>query len=213
MIATILIEIGMAGWVLTRYSLNQPRRIILAILIGLAGFQIAEYGVCTGAEGTLIWSRLGYVLITLLPALGLHLISTLNQNQGKLFVWITYAGAIALATTLAFVPSTLNQAVCTGNYTIFKLSEPFRTMWVNYYSGAVLLGIILSTVSASFALPSRRRPLKWLALGYAGFILPTLIIYHLLPQSRAGIPSIMCGFAVILAIILGLKVAPLIPKN
>jgi hypothetical protein len=213
MLATIIIELGLAGWILARYTLHQPRRIILALLVGLAGFQMAEYGVCGGAEGTLVWSRIGYILITMLPALGLHLISTLLGRPRTILVWTIYAIAGSLATILAVVPATLNSSICTGNYTVFRLSEPFSTVWSYYYTGAVLVGLVVATVSAGLASSTKRRALGWLALGYASFIGPTLIIYYSSPGVRAGIPSIMCGFAVILALILGLKIAPLTNRS
>ena len=51
--------------------------------------------------------------------------------------------------------------------------------------------------------------LNWLAAGYLSFILPTTFVNLVNPETIEGIPSIMCGFAVLLAIILIGFVAPL----
>ena len=51
--------------------------------------------------------------------------------------------------------------------------------------------------------------LNWLAVGYLSFILPTTFVNLVNPATIEGIPSIMCGFAVLLAIVLIGFVAPL----
>ena len=50
--------------------------------------------------------------------------------------------------------------------------------------------------------------LKWLISGYVAFILPTTIVNIVNPSTIEGIPSIMCGFAVLMAIVLIGFVAP-----
>ena len=45
-------------------------------------------------------------------------------------------------------------------------------------------------------------------MGYASFMVPMGFIYIISPASRAAVPSIMCGFAIILGLILTLRVIP-----
>jgi len=52
-----------------------------------------------------------------------------------------------------------------------------------------------------------------LMLGYLVFLVPTAIANTVRPETRAGIPSIMCGFAVIFALILGLYIMPLVSEK
>jgi len=47
-----------------------------------------------------------------------------------------------------------------------------------------------------------------MAAGYAAFILPTTAFNIIDPTTTRGIPSIMCGFAVIFAVALVAKVLP-----
>ena len=44
-----------------------------------------------------------------------------------------------------------------------------------------------------------KKALFYLGIGYASFILPTTAVYWVDPTTISGIPSIMCGFAVLLA--------------
>jgi hypothetical protein len=55
---------------------------------------------------------------------------------------------------------------------------------------------------------SKKQALNALAIGYLAFIVPTTAANIIDPSTTAGIPSIMCGFAVILAIVLTLIVVP-----
>lgn len=209
MIATIVIELSLAAWVLTRYALGTSRRIILAILICLAAFQLAEYNVCSPALPDIIWSRIGYVFITMLPALGIHLITRLRREERTVLLSSTYSAATLFAVAFAFLPTSLNHGVCAGNYVIFRLSQPLASIYGYYYLGFVAFGLALALMPAKKASTSGKAALRWTSWGYVAFTVPTLIINFLLPMTRLGIPSIMCGFAVILAIILSLKVAPL----
>ena len=61
----------------------------------------------------------------------------------------------------------------------------------------------------SHTLESHRKPALFsLITGYLLFIVPTTTLNIIDPATISGIPSIMCGFAVILAFVLTLKVAP-----
>lgn len=207
MIATVAIELGLAAWVLLRYRLNSTRRIMLAILVCLAGFQLAEFSVCGQYGSSLVWSRLGYVLITFLPALGIHLALNIGHLRSK-FTVVPYALAAGFAGLFAFLPSELNSSVCTGNYVVFQLSAGLSVYWMWYYLGGVAVGLALAARGAATGRVPTRPAFLWLALGYLSFILPSYSIYWLAPATGRGLPSIMCGFAVLLALIIGLKIAP-----
>ena len=96
MLATLAIEIILAIYTFWRYKLNAVTRIAMALLICLALFQWAEYNVC---EGTIFldnlgWAKLGYVAITMLPPLGIHLIYQLSGDKRR---WIPVLGYILAA--------------------------------------------------------------------------------------------------------------------
>ncbi|MDB5178089.1 MAG: rane protein of unknown function [Patescibacteria group bacterium] len=209
MIATMVIELGLAAWIISRYAISHVRQLIIAILICLAAFQLAEFNVCGSAMPGLTWSRLGYVFITFLPPLGIHLISRIRRENHPTLIRFSYAAAGLFAATFALLPAGLNQGVCSGNYVIFRLAEPLSTVYTFSYIALVLFGLTLALRPLARATPNQRLTLQWIAAGYLAFTLPTFIINYLLPATHKAIPSIMCGFAVILAIILGLRVAPL----
>lgn len=213
MVATILIELALAAWVVIRYAISSARHLITAILILLAAFQFAEFNVCGSSLPDLIWSRLGYVFITFLPPLGLHLITQLRHEPHSRLLRLSYGGAAAFAGGFALLPAGLNRGVCGGNYVIFRLAEPLSTVYTAFYLGLVFLSLAVALRPHLNLAPESHQALQWIAIGYLAFTLPTFVINYLLPATHLAIPSIMCGFAVILALILGLRVAPLYSKK
>jgi hypothetical protein len=208
MAGTIIIELALAAWVLTRYAITTNRRLIVTMLILLSAFQFAEFNVCGSSPPDLIWSRLGYVFITLLPPLGVHLVNRLRHERRAWLVRAGYAAGAVFAAAFAFLPTSLNQGVCTGNYVIFRLTQPLAALYCIYYFALLAITLALALKALPHATPKQRTVLRDLSFGYTVFIAPVIIIIFILPATRLGIPSIMCGFAVLLAIILGLRVAP-----
>lgn len=211
--ATFLIEIGGALWTLIRYKTDKNARLIIALLVFLGIFQLAEYMVCEGALGlsSLDWARVGYVAITLLPPLGLHLGLSIAGKSPRGLLLAAYGSAAAFITFFLFIGHGMQGEVCMGNYVIFKIAPYAGLLYTLYYYGWLLasVGLVLR-YRKKVKRRVNRKALAWLAGGYAAFIVPTTFVNIIDPSTIAGIPSIMCGFAVILALILVFMVSPLI---
>jgi hypothetical protein len=94
------------------------------------------------------------------------------------------------------------------------LAQPLTQFYEVYYFSLVLIGLWLGLRPATSGTSlTRRRGLLWMVTAYLAFSVPTLIINLMIPATKAAVPSIMCGFAVVFALIIGLKVAPLILKQ
>jgi hypothetical protein len=211
MLATFFIEIACAVYVIAKYKMNQITRLAAALLVGLATFQLAEYNVCEGAFGldSLTWARIGYVAITALPPLGLHLALTIAGVKRPWLVAAGYASGLIFAFIFLFVGQGMGAQECLGNYVIFSIAEWAVIPYFIYYYGWLLVTVGLCIKLGSMAKKrSRRVALYALAAGYASFIVPTTAANIIDPSTIAGIPSIMCGFAVILAVILTGLVIP-----
>ncbi|MDX2775766.1 histidine kinase N-terminal 7TM domain-containing protein [Streptomyces caniscabiei] len=205
MITTFVIEIACAMYVIARYKLTPVSRLAVAVLIGLAVFQLAEFNVCEGSWGvdSLTWARIGYVAITLLPPLGLHLMTRMAGVKQPLLVVGAYAVAAVFACIFLFVGHGMRGQECLGNYVIFEIAPWAVWPYALYYYGLLLLTVGI-TLRESMRVKARnvKAALISLAVGYAAFIVPTTFVNVVDPTTIAGIPSIMCGFAVILALIL-----------
>lgn len=211
MIATFAIEVLGAVWMIVRYKQTSAARLIVGLLLLLAIFQLAEYMVCEGAFGisSMDWARIGYVAISLLPALGMHLAMTIAHSVNRYVVGLGYVVALLFAAFfLLGGEHGVTNDVCMGNYVIFEMSRNVVYLYALYYYGWLLAGMAYSFVAGRRLYGKQKKALIGLSIGYFSFIFPTTLVNVLEPATLAAIPSIMCGFAVMLAIILVVWVAP-----
>jgi hypothetical protein len=207
MLATFVIEFFLAGYVARTYKNSTTSRLVIALLVFLGIFQVAEYMVCggLGLKGV-DWARIGYISITFLPPLGIHLATILAKKPQRKLVALAYASALMFLTSFVLLGGTMTGQECRPNYAVFLMPLPLVWVYSLYYYGWTLIATVLSLLWSAKSLHASQ--LKFLALGYASFIVPTTTINIIAPETLAGIPSVMCGFAVILAILLVLKILP-----
>lgn len=218
MAVTFLTEVCLAAYALWHYKLNTVSRLVTTMLASLALFQLAEYFVCTGyglqAEQ---WSRLGFVVIAALPPLGLHLMHALAGKTDRRLVYFSYATMAGFIGFFLTYHAAFAGHQCTGNYVIFQLADKVGGAYSIYYYTWLGLGISLGMRWANELKTRGReavrqlRTVQALIAGYLVFLVPTALANTVRPETRAGIPSIMCGFAVILALILTLYILPRAP--
>lgn len=208
MIATFAIEILFLLYTIIRYRMSSTGRVIAAALLCLATFQYAEFHVCEAIGTADYYSRLGYVAITMLPPLGIHLVSKISgRGSGKL-VAAAYTTGILFAASFALSPHVFNSYACVSNYAIFHLTTVSSYLYSAFYYGWLLTGIGMCLKYRKDAEPQIRTALNMQAIGYLSFMIPTGIANMVNPATMDGIPSIMCGFAVIYAGLLVFKIAP-----
>ena len=209
MLATFLLEFGFAFYVLWRYKLTQISRLVVIMLSLLGIFQLTEYMICGGLGlGHIEWARLGYVSITLMPAVGLHIVMAIAGKISKPLLYAAYATALTYVVYFATAGSAIMGHECTANYAIFKVSDLGSYVFALYYYGWLFVAMGLAAYWARRK-PKHAAALRWMTIGYASFIIPTTFANIIDPSTIAGIPSIMCGFAALLAVILTFKVLPL----
>ena len=208
MIATFLIEISLALYAFFRYKMSELMYVILLLLTMLGIFQLSEYFVCTSSSET--WSRLGYVAITTLPALGIHLFYLLSDNKNRKIVYASYLIMILFSVYFLAANDVFQGYVCTGNYVIFQLNHMAGLIYQTYYFGLMFLSIALSVfwLNKHKRSKNKKKLIQALIVGYLVFLVPTAVVNAFLPDTRSGIPSVMCGFAVIFALILALYITP-----
>lgn len=210
MVATFVIEIFLAGYVLWRYKISQLTRLVSVLLVSLATFQLAEYFVCGGmGMNAQMWSRVGYVSITLLPPLGLHLTQVIARKPMNRLTMLAYATSFLWIGLFALSQTAFSGYHCGGNYVIFQLTPPLGGLYFIHYYVWLFITMYVASGLAKKASARVRGALRAQVLSYAAFILPASLIRLIWPHTAQGLPSIMCGFAVIFAVALVWKVMPL----
>jgi len=208
MIATFVIEIALVLFTLWKYRTARLAQLAAITLGFLALFQASEYMVC-GNTYALQWSRIGFVAITMLPPLGLRILHVLTRRSSRLLPRLAYAMAAGFIAYFLANEQAFSGHICTGNYVIFQLSHTATILYSWFYFGWLSLALLLGIIwSRTLPTASIRHAVWSLLIGYLVFLVPTGIAVTLNPALMAGIPSIMCGFAVIFALILALYTVP-----
>lgn len=220
MIATVIIELSLAAYTLWRYKLDRLTRLVVVCVFALAVFQVSEYFVCTGSGlSAASWSRLGYVAITALPALGLHILHVLAVKPKRRLVVAAYASMVGFMAYFLTYQNAFTGFACTGNYVIFQIGVNPAIAYGTYYYGWTLTAMYLGSRWAgqlrkrSVGSSNQLKSIRALIVGYLVFLVPTALVYSVSPSARRGIPSIMCGFAVLFALILTIYVLPLAARK
>lgn len=209
MLGTFAIEIVLAIYAVLCYKLNAVGRLVVALLVCLAVFQLAEYNVCAGGWiDPLLASRIGYVAITLLPPLGIHLAYALAGVKRRPLLTPAYATAAAFALFFLTIGNSLTGNICQGNYVIFQMAPGSVWLYALYYYGWLVGGMAVCAHLAKSMNSHTKKALYGLAVGYLAFVTPTTAANLLSPDTLNAIPSVMCGFAVLLALVLGFWVLP-----
>jgi len=206
MLATMAIEVCLALYTILRFRHGLFAKLVVLTLLLLAFFQLAEYEICADS-GTLVWSRLGLIAITFLPAVGLHMVAVVSKK--RIYLSFGYVFATALSLFFAFGPASGIGSFCGGNYIIFNWPREIFIFYAIYYGGFLTLAIWKSLVALNLSHSKRvHNTLKWLMIGYSTFMVPVGIVYAFYAPARMAVASIMCGFAVTLAFILTFMVVP-----
>ena len=79
---------------------------------------------------------------------------------------------------------------------------------MGWIATAVLYGMHWANDAKRLGKTRKLRTIQALILGWLVFLVPTAIANIVNPASRSGIPSVMCGFAVLFALVLTLYILP-----
>ncbi|MFC1775650.1 hypothetical protein ACFLY0_02265 [Patescibacteria group bacterium] len=205
MLGTFLVEIAMAAYVFVRYKLSLTAKLVVAILLCLAIFQAVEYKIC-GGNFDIYLAKIGFIAITMLPPLGLHLISRIAQVKNLIKIGYFFAGIFIFH--IIFSAGAISNAVCSGNYIIFETTPYLDLPYGLYYFILLAIGMWICIDGAFLNKKVKRRAsaLFWMLIGYLSFMFPMAVLYMWNRDLLWATASVMCGFAVIFAIILTFKV-------
>jgi hypothetical protein len=146
-----------------------------------------------------------------LPILGVHFISILTKRY-RFWLMPGYVLASLFVLWMILETKPIEVLACTGRYVAFQLSDPLSHVYLYYYVMSLAAGVIL--ILWNLRQRTRQmRPLVWLLVGYLSFILPTMYVYQYIFQTRKSFSSVLCGFAIIMAVILVGKILPAVATS
>ena len=205
-LATFLVELLFVIGAVARYRLLPFGRLVTILLALLGTFQLAEYALCSGRDHE-FWMLVAWIAITCMPAICLHLVALATGRwMASAYCW--YGGGLASIAILLRTPQVVGAATCTGRFVALSATQAFGTMYAAYYMSGLLLSVGLLVTGLARRI-GHRPLLVWILVGYCVFLVPMTVIALVVAVSWTSVPSIMCGFAVLYAIVLSVRVLPI----
>lgn len=193
---------------LGRLPLHERRLAVTTglILILLAGYQLTEVAICADVTTAGMLPQVAFGLVTWLPALGLLLLAQILHPSSRLADGIARAGLVTATGIVAWIaldPAFADASVCNAVYARYIHAQPRFLLYGIYYWSGLLMMLVWSSVRARGETSSReRRQAAHVLAGTSGFIVPAIMLSFVVPETRAALPSVLCHFAVILAVAL-----------
>lgn len=210
-IGTAVFEVSVAIWALRGPGRRPIIRTTSAILLLLAAYQIVEVLVCSRAPMTGFMPQMAFIVVTWLPPLGLLLIAHLSPSQSQLNYAISYfmlAVALSIVIWIALDDRFVSDSVCNVVYAKYSTPMPRLQIYSWFYWLGLLGMIVLPVLGARNSKdPNQQRLLRIVLIGSLGFIVPAVITNRFVPPAQGALPSIMCHFALVLAVCLARLIA------
>jgi hypothetical protein len=210
-LATALFEVGVAVWALRGPGDRSIVRTTAAILFLLAGYQVVEVAVCANAAAPGALPRLAFLDVTWLPPLGLVLVAQLHRPRSRVFHAAgrtMLAAALGIAAWIALDRSFATASVCSAVYARYMHVMPQFGIYAGFYWVGLFGMVVFSGYGAKTSVdPHRRRLLAQVLFGTVGFVVPAVIVSWFAPTASGALPSIMCHFALVLAVFLARMIA------
>ncbi|MDD8027572.1 MAG: hypothetical protein PHI34_13800 [Acidobacteriota bacterium] len=208
-IATGIFELAAAAWTLNSPGRKSILRPTALIFILLAGYQFAEVAVCA-RPATLLYSRLAFLDITWLPPVGIWLVYRLLPRAPRriLFPAVFMAAAVGVSAWIALDPATITKSVCQTVIVRYFHGPVFEVAYGMFYQAG--MGVLIfwpALTMAAVGDATARNHLACVQSGVLGFVLPSLFVRLMVKEPAGLLPSVMCHFAVTLAVALTLLVA------
>ncbi|MBU1240783.1 hypothetical protein KKF84_09945 [Myxococcota bacterium] len=203
-IFTALFEIAAGIWVIRGTGNKKVTVPAALILFFLAGYQVLEWFVCRNTSADFL-SRLAFADVVWLPPLGVLLIHNLSGSTKKWTRWGTlslFGGAGILTAAVLFIPTFITQTVCTVVFATYYTDTPMIYLsYALYYNLGLLVIVFAGVYTLSHTRNDKYRPLVGDFLtGNLAFILGALATMAFFSPTRGATPSIMCHFALLLAL-------------
>lgn len=169
----------------------------------LAGYQFSEVAVCANPDN-LLFSRIAFFDITWLPPLALWLAYQLSTKKNKWLKAISlgyFTAGLFFAAWIIVDPHIVTKSVCQLVLARYINPNPFDTAYgIFYQTGLAVLIFAAAAIMAYAKDDILRKHMANLQVGVLGFVLPSLAVRILTSESEGILPSVMCHFALVLAV-------------
>jgi hypothetical protein len=206
-IFTAAIEVGAAVWVLRGPGRKPIIYTVGSILFFLAAYQVIEAIFCTGSQVALAFlPKLAFMVVAWLPPTGILLVARLYPTKTRTLYY--YANGMfvfcgVLVGSIAMDKAFVTASVCEIVFARYTNPTPLYQTYGIFYQTGLMSMLLLSAYGVTICKDDHQRLLLGqVMLGSIAFIFMALVTVAVLPIADNALPSIMCHFAMLLALFL-----------
>lgn len=199
-LATFVIEFLLALYFLLKNPKDKLNRFIALLSFLLGTYQLNEFLICVTEVS--IFTRLAMITTAILPALGVSYALIMRRNKIR-YYWkiLIYSPAVFFMLMFFFGKLYETSAKCMTvfiEYPDMGLLGKFYSLY--YFAYIVAAGILFYFGSVKASSKYERRLMHLGIFGMLIFTLPTFAFLLFLPGLYIQFPSVLCEFALLLAI-------------
>lgn len=201
-LTTAIIEwmLALIMFCMFRKSKLVPYFITLFFLLGW--YQFTEYMLCT--TGNLVWIKWGFISYSFLPAIGLH--SVINYFKIKKNIWLMYAVPVIFSVFAIARDDFALSGQCMTFFvqalSVMTFNPVLSLPYALYYTACIALSFIILLMAYRHAKTKLEKQIDMAEMiGILFMTIPTFIFIIIFPSLGIMFPSVLCHFAVLLAIL------------
>ncbi len=199
-ISTFTIEFLLAFYFLLTKPKDRLHQVVALLTLLLGVYQLNEFLICTTQQG--VFTRLAMITTAILPAIGISLALIMARKRiGYYWHLLIYVPAAFFIVMFSVIRPYADSAVCRTVFIEYPgtglLGDFYGLYYLVYIAGAAILFYLFSQQA------KRKEEKIILNLGMLGmgiFTIPTFIFLIFLPAFKTQFPSVLCEFALLLAI-------------
>ena len=197
---TFVIEFLLAAFFLLKNPKDNLNRMIALISLLLGFYQLNEFLICI--TGICLFTKLAMMTTAILPALGITYALIVFRKKIK-FRWhlLMYLPAIFFILMFGVFDYFKRSAVCSTVFIRYPGTGLLGRFFASYYLVYLVAGLIMFYFISSRVKSIYEKRLAYLGMfGLLVFIVPTFLFLFFLPALKIQFASILCEFALLLAI-------------
>ncbi len=203
-IITALFEICVVIWALRGPGRKSIIYTSSALLLLLAAYQVLEVIICEFPQGNMFMSRLAFIVITWLPPVCILLIAHLYPSKARAvyrFSGLMFGLALLIILWIILDKNFVSESVCTIVFARYSNPMPAYIIYSVFYQAGLLGMLLIAAYGVIICRDHKqRRLLGQVLIGSLAFFVPSLITVIAIPYTSGALPSIMCHYALLLAI-------------
>ncbi len=200
-LSTAIIEWILALVMLVTFRKSKLSPFFTVLFFFLGWYQFTEYMLCTTQD--LIWVKLGFIGYSFLPAIGLH--SVLSYFKIKKNIFLIYAVPIIYSLLALFQNDFAQFGQCMNFFvqatTLLTLNPLLGIPYNLYYASFIIISFIILYHAYKKAKTKIEKKIDLdEMLGILLMTIPTFVFITLFPTLGVLFPSVLCHFALLLAL-------------